>query len=402
MIESQILTVSNRINWEKMAELSLDLFCTLGQEGLYVYASGACQDILGYRSWEVEGMHYTDLVHPEDQTRTQQAFQVAANGTRQQFENRMIHKDGQEVWVLWSVAWSEEEGTMFCVGRNITGFKFREQKSQQAGQSFRPVFRKEPLNHQGPSLLTSNVEESGCQETKLQLSKLTLDLQRKNGDLQQFTYIVSHNLRSPVANAMGLANLLATTDRNSAAFDRSLSFLRLSLLRMDNVLRDMNTILTIRDRRGNVEREKVDIKEVILQAMSSLEDQLRSAGATINLDITDGLSVQANKAYVYSIILNLLSNSVKYRAAERELEVNIKCYFNDKKETTIFFSDNGSGFDMEKNRNNVFKLYKRFHAHTEGRGMGLFLIKTHLDSLGGRIDVDSKVGQGTCFLINLP
>ncbi|KAA3438044.1 PAS domain-containing sensor histidine kinase [Rufibacter hautae] len=402
MIESQILTISNRINWEKMTELSLDLFCTLDNNRFYQYASEACVDMLGYRSWEMEGMHYTDLVHPDDKTQTQQAFWAASSGTRQKFENRMIHKDGQEVWVLWSVAWSEEEGTLFCVGRDITDFKFKEQKSQKTEQRFKPVFMKEVLKQQIVPQLSDTQEETGCKETKLQLSQLTKDLIRKNADLQQFTYIVSHNLRTPVANAMGLANLLATTDRNSASFDRSLSYLRLSLYRMDNVLRDMNTILTIRDRRGNVEREQVNVKEVILQAMSSLEDQLRSAGATINLDITDGLTVQANKAYFYSIILNLLSNSVKYRAEERKLEVNIHCYRKSKTEAAISFSDNGSGFDMEKNRNNVFKLYKRFHTHTEGRGMGLFLIKTHLDSLGGRIEVDSQVGQGTCFQINLP
>ncbi|WP_205500844.1 PAS domain S-box protein [Rufibacter psychrotolerans] len=238
--------------------------------------------------------------------------------------------------------------------------------------------------------------------TEQELSQLTKDLFKKNRDLQQFTYMVSHNLRTPVANAMGLASLLTTIDKNSEAFARSLSYLRLSLYRMDTVLRDMNTILSIRDRRGAVVLERVDPEAVVLQAMSALEEQLREAGATINVDLPDGLTLHTNQAALYSILFNLLANSVKYRAQDRRLEVNLTFYRDPAAGTVITFADNGSGFDMEKNKDNVFKLYKRFHTQTDGRGMGLFLIKTHLDSLGGHVEVSSQPGQGTTFLLTLP
>ncbi|MFD1756587.1 ATP-binding protein [Rufibacter sediminis] len=397
--KSQIRKVESRCNWEKMAELSLDLFCTLDADGFYTFASEACAGMLGYKAWELEGRHYTELLHPQDLTETQMALRVVSSGFRRRdLENRFIHKDGSEVRILWSAAWCADEGLMFCVGRDITGLSNYGRRTAGSEQKPAETSREAFPERTGAAELPKGTE---ADKTEMEFSELTKDLHRKNSDLQQFTYIVSHNLRSPIANAIGLASMLSTADRNSTAFDRSLSYLRLSLYRMDAVLKDMNTILSIRDRHSNVGREKVEIKEVILQAMSALEEQLREVGATVNIDIPNGLTVHVNKAYLYSIFSNLLSNSIKYRAEGRRLEVGITCRKETASDTAILFLDNGSGFDMEKNRNNVFKLYKRFHAHSEGRGMGLFLVKSHLDSMGGRIDVNSQIGKGTRFLIHL-
>ncbi|RNI31421.1 PAS domain-containing sensor histidine kinase [Rufibacter latericius] len=404
---SQIKSVKSRVEWARFAQASLDLFCTLDAEGYYSFTSEASTDLLGYESWELEGQHFTDLLHPEEKTSTQQALRAVYSGfKRRDLQTRLLHKNGTEVHVLWSAAWSEEDEAMFCIGRDITGLVVSSQRKGSCDQSPKTVSLAKTAIHPSGSLVTQEEApasvEAPCQEVKMELSELTKDLTRKNSDLQQFTYIVSHNLRTPVANAIGLANLLTSTDRTSASYDRSLSYLRLSLYRMDNVLKDMNTLLSIRDRQGNTGKERTDVKEVILQAMSALEEQFRETGVTLNVDVTDGLTVQANKAYLYSILFNLLSNAVKYRAEGRRLEVNILCRKEAGVGTTISFTDNGSGFDMEKNRNNVFKLYKRFHPHTEGRGMGLFLIKAHLDSMGGSIQVNSQVGNGTSFLISLP
>ncbi|ALJ00905.1 PAS domain-containing sensor histidine kinase [Rufibacter tibetensis] len=397
----------NKAVWEKMADVTLDLFCTLDINGFYTHVNAASLGMTGFETWELEGRHFTELLHPEDRLDTEQDLRAIFNGfKRRDLQNRLICKDGSEVRILWSVVWSEEEGVMFCVGRDITGLVVSSLQQDEIEKEYRNEPDQNLIKGYASACfqhdLSPVLEKPSKTTQEIELSELAKDLHRKNSDLQQFTYIVSHNLRTPVANAIGLANLLAGADRTSATFDKSLSFLRLSLYRMDTVLRDMNTILSVRDRRGNIEREQVNFKEVILQAMSALEGQLREAGATINLDITDGLEVKVNKAYLYSIVSNLLSNSIKYRADGRRLEINIKCRKKPAGGVDATFSDNGSGFDLQKNRENVFRLYKRFHTQTEGRGMGLFLIKSHLDSMGGSIEVSSQEGRGTSFLINLP
>ncbi|GAB3199870.1 PAS domain S-box-containing protein [Pontibacter aydingkolensis] len=239
-------------------------------------------------------------------------------------------------------------------------------------------------------------------EAEENLLRMTQDLNRQNTDLQQFTYIVSHNLRAPVANAIGLANLLSKVSKDNALYDASLAHLKQSVEQLDIVLKDMNTILSVRDGNGNLELEKISIKLVVEQALSTLEESLKKCDGEVLLTIADNLEVKANKAYLYSIFYNLLSNAIKYRASDRRLRVEVKCQAIPDKGVLVIFSDNGSGFDMDKARDNVFKLYKRFHQNKNGRGIGLYLVKTHLEAMGGNINVTSKTGVGTSFQISIP
>ncbi|MBC3538238.1 PAS domain S-box protein [Rufibacter sediminis] len=238
--------------------------------------------------------------------------------------------------------------------------------------------------------------------SEMELSKLTKDLYRQNSDLQQFTYIVSHNLRAPVANMIGLTDLLNTARKDSETFDTSLTYLRQVVFQLDTVLKDMNTILSIRNNSDGLQREAVDLNVIIRQVLASFAEALQISGANVTVDIEEGQAVLAIKAYVYSIFYNLVSNALKYRSTSRPLQIRVKCLVNSEAGTLLSFSDNGTGFDLEKARKYVFKMYKRFHGTQEGRGLGLYLIKNHLDTMGGHIDVSSRPGKGTRFLIYLP
>jgi signal transduction histidine kinase len=107
------------------------------------------------------------------------------------------------------------------------------------------------------------------------------------------------------------------------------------------------------------------------------------------------------KSYIHSIFLNLITNSIKYRHVNKELIINIKSEVaNDK--VIISIKDNGSGINLQEHGDKIFSLYKRFHANIEGKGLGLFLVKTQLESMGGSIHVKSEVNSGTEFIIELP
>ncbi len=239
-------------------------------------------------------------------------------------------------------------------------------------------------------------------EIEASQAKMTQDLYRHNRDLQQFTYVVSHNLRAPLANALGLATLLTKMDKNTESFDVSLAHLRKSMGQADTVLKDLNVVLAIRDKQDALEPVQDGLlAEVCQQAIVDLEEALAQCGGQVKLDIEDGLAVRGNRAYLYSIFYNLLSNSIKYRADERALEVKIECVRGERGGASISFIDNGSGFDMYKAGSDIFQLYKRFHTNQRGRGIGLFLVKTHVEAMGGRIEVASGVDFGTRFLIHL-
>jgi PAS domain S-box-containing protein len=237
-------------------------------------------------------------------------------------------------------------------------------------------------------------------EAEASLLSLTQDLYLQNKNLQEFTYIVSHNLRAPVANALGLANLLYKTDSNSDIFKNSLGYLKTSVLKMDTVLKDVNMILAVKDKQDVLEMEQVRLYDVFREAYNYLKEPTLLCGGNVTIDLPEDLTVNANKAYLFSIFYNLLSNSIKYRSGERQLEIKVGyCTQGPDGNLLISFSDNGTGFDAEKAGNDIFKLYKRFHKDKRGRGMGLFLVKAHIEAMGWKIEVNSRLGEGTTFLI---
>lgn len=238
-------------------------------------------------------------------------------------------------------------------------------------------------------------------EVEASQANMTQDLYRHNRDLQQFTYVISHNLRAPLANALGLSVLLTQTDRHSAVFDTALASLRQSMLQADDVLKDLNQVLSIRDRKDVLAQEPLVFREVCLQAVQNLQEPLQACAGKVALTIDPELAMRGNRAYLYSIFYNLLSNSIKYRSEERALRIDIACGTGEHGGPTITFTDNGSGFDMFKAGSDVFQLYKRFHTNQRGRGIGLFLVKTHVEALGGKITVASEVNFGTRFTIHL-
>nr|WP_242693342.1 PAS domain S-box protein [Sabulibacter ruber] len=262
-----------------------------------------------------------------------------------------------------------------------------------------PVFDEQGAIVQHVAILKDISQRKDAEDKQLQM---TNDLYRQNRDLQQFTYIVSHNLRAPVANAMGLSELLTKLDKNSKEYDTSLSYLKTSIFKLDTVLRDLNLILSVRDKQDVMDRETVVLSEVCEQVLQFFQESLANHNGKVNLNLDASIKLHANRAYIYSIFYNLLSNAIKYRAESRPLEVNISCEFCSKGVAHLVFSDNGSGFDMSKAGGNVFKLYKRFHMNKKGRGVGLFLVKTHVESMGGTIEMTSQVNKGTQVSIFLP
>jgi len=228
------------------------------------------------------------------------------------------------------------------------------------------------------------------------------ELFAQNQDLQQFTYIVSHNLRAPLANAIGLVYLLSTEEPDSPYFAETRDHLQQNLRQLDQVLQDMNTILTIRDRQDLARPEDVTLAELLAQVIYNLQDMLDQCGGIVQVEVPAGLLVRGNRAYLYSIFFNLLSNAIKYRAEGRPLRVVVAATGEPEQAKTITVADNGSGFDLEQAGDKVFKLYKRFHPHHPGRGLGLYLVKSHIDSMGGHIEVQSQVDAGTRFTLVLP
>ena len=162
----------------------------------------------------------------------------------------------------------------------------------------------------------------------------------QNQDLQQFAYIVSHDLRAPLANALGLVDLLGFEAPGSPAFEHARTHLQISLEQLDQVLQDLNTVLTVRDQQDLAAPEPVPLAEIVLQVQQSLQDVLHACGGTLRVSIPAGFQVQGIRPYLYSIVFNLLSNAIKYRDPDRPLRVQFTA-LDSGPDKLLTFSDNG-------------------------------------------------------------
>lgn len=237
-------------------------------------------------------------------------------------------------------------------------------------------------------------------KVEIEKEKITRDLIKRNKDLQQFTYIVSHNLRAPTANIMALTHLLKNyKNLNKSERDMFISGLSTSSHQLDLVIRDLNQILQI-DNAIAEKREWVNFSELFQDLMLTLDQLVKKESATIITDYSEVTNVRTIRLYLYSVFYNLITNSLKYRDPFVSPVITIKSKKTDDG-IELSFKDNGIGIDLEKHGDKMFGLYNRFHLHKEGKGMGLFMVKTQVEALGGNIKVESVPGKGTEFIVSL-
>jgi signal transduction histidine kinase len=130
----------------------------------------------------------------------------------------------------------------------------------------------------------------------------------------------------------------------------------------------------------------------------SLSNSIDKHRVRILSDFSEVDEIYSLRIYMYSIFYNLIGNSIKYGKPNVPPLIEIKSRKENGK-IILTFKDNGLGIDMKTNGDKIFGLYRRFHSHVEGKGMGLFMVKTQVESLGGRITVASEVNKGTEFTL---
>lgn len=231
--------------------------------------------------------------------------------------------------------------------------------------------------------------------TKNNLLKHTNEeLIKHNGELRQFSFMVSHNLRSPVAALKGLFNLI-----NEPEHERNDLIGKMGevLVNLDNLMFDLSKITNIRNEvyRTN---EKVDLKEELEDIKQLLYSDIKTHKVNIEADFSQQRYVHSVRSIVNSILFNLISNGIKYHSKGRDPRIQIRTE-EANGFTVLKVKDFGIGLDVKKNRKKLFKLYSRFNQDVEGRGLGLYLCRMQIESLGGEIDVQSEVGEWTEFTV---
>jgi len=243
--------------------------------------------------------------------------------------------------------------------------------------------------------MKNNHLEAEVENRTMELRSINQELIQQNNQLEQFAFIAAHNLRAPLARILGLANILEISleekDKNNA-----IAKIVSSSHDLDRVIRDLSIILEIKKYIGNL--VEVSLPDAFNHALQTLEKVTEQTHAKIIGDFRKASLVKAIPPYVESIFYNLISNAIKYSDPDRTPEIVISTML-EENYVCLLIKDNGLGIDLSKHQQSVFGLYKRFHLHMEGKGLGLYMVKTQIIAMGGKIEISSELNKGTVFRV---
>lgn len=221
-----------------------------------------------------------------------------------------------------------------------------------------------------------------------------------NNDLDNFVYTASHDLKAPVLNIEGLVTTLATSLKGNETEKtrKIIDMIQISVSKFKETIQAL-TEISKTNRNLDEEIELINLNELLDDVKLSIRDIIEESGAHIQTKL-ECPEIKLSKVNLKSIFLNLITNAIKYRSPTRPLMIHICCR-KDFDRTILSVSDNGLGVPSHF-LPKIFMMFKRYHTHTEGSGVGLYLVKRIVENYGGSIELQSEVGQGTTFIITLP
>ncbi len=244
--------------------------------------------------------------------------------------------------------------------------------------------------------IVTDITERRQRETELDNSLEIIGQQ--NQRLTNFAHIVSHNLRNHAGNISMLLNLY-DPEESEEEQQEILGYLNTAAENLNESIADLNEIVD--QQQMTIDQFKdVNLKDHLTKIKEILVSDVLSNNVKFDEDIPEDLVFGYNPAYLESILLNLISNAIKYRKPEVSPIITIKA-FEDGGHYYLDVSDNGLGIDMERHGKKLFGMYKTFHGNDNAKGIGLFITKNQIESMGGSIRVESEPGRGTTFKIKL-
>lgn len=333
-----------------------------------IYFSPNWKRMLGYEPEELENKLETwrPLVHPEDLANVLTQLYNYIDGKEPFYvrEYRIRCKDNTYKWVL-------DRGKIVEFDEN--------------GKATRMIGTHTDINNQ--KLIEKQLRE-------------TINIvSNQNNRLLNFAHIVSHNLRSHAGNIETVLNFIET-ETDETELKELFAMIRSASDQLTETIHNLNEVVAIQTN-INEEKSKRPLLAELIKMKNNLRGLIKETDTIIEIEVDEKLQVNVIPPYLDSILLNLMTNAIKYRSPSRKPLVKIRA---DKTKTHVKLDiiDNGLGIDMRLHKNKVFGMYKTFHGNKDARGIGLFITKNQVEAMGGQIDLRSEVGVGSIFTILLP
>lgn len=349
---------TNEKRFRALVENSNEMILVLDTSGELKYYSPTFKRKGDYSETELESIHFIDQVHKKDQGMLLRIIRKAIQNPEKTFSQvifRTKFKDGKWLWMNATI-------TNLLNKKHVNGIVF-------------------------------NIRDiTEMKENEIALNRSYNLVTDQNKRLLNFSHIISHNLRSHSSNMESLLDLYEDADLPEEKADY-IKMLKKVSSSLSKTLTELNDVVSIEKEQG-LKVEDLYVKDYVNQALNVLSADIEKKEARICCEIPAKMKILFNPAYLESVLLNLISNSLRYSHPKRKPLIKIKgSLFEDNWQLEI--EDNGIGIDLERFGDKLFGLYKTFSDRPESRGVGLFITKNQIEAMGGSIAIESKLDQGT-------
>lgn len=249
----------------------------------------------------------------------------------------------------------------------------------------------------GVSLSASNITQYKLAESEQ--NRLSGQLVQRNNDLDKFAFILSHELRAPLANMIGLTKMLKQVDLPETERRELENFLIQSVEKLDDVVHNLNRILQL-DKNHSLKKEKVDLTQLINEISARFKPVAKQEAIRIFTDFDDANEIFSVRSYLHSIFYNLISRRIIYIQAGKQPVIEITSE-KEQDKVVIYFKDFGKG-NYRKGKKGYPESYQKLDISGKSHGIGLYTVKSKVEILGGSISVRTLPGSGTEYRIELP
>lgn len=331
-------------------------------DGKFLKVNSSFCKMLGYTETEMLTKTFKDITHPNDLAMSNKSHTQFKEGkiTNYNIEKRYLHKNGSTVYGLLSASMIKPDDNTpahFIVQITNISSRYKAEKKVKS------------------------------------LLDVTADQNRR---LLNFAHIVSHNLRSHSGNLTMLLDLIK--DQHPEIFENEMmSYLQFAVGELKETITHLNEVVSVHTN-SKEKAEKLKLREHIDKTLNVLSATVLDTKCKIINTVREDIEIEYVQAYLESVLLNLISNAIKYRSPDRDpiLKIytkKIKGY------KLLYIEDNGVGIDLEQHGDKLFGMYKTFHGNEDAKGIGLFLTKNQIEAMQGKIEVESTVNKGTTFIV---
>ncbi len=336
----------------------------VGPDNKWIKVNKTFSNSLGYTQKELMGLSVQEITHPDDLDKSMEMIDQSYSNKRDsyQMEKRYFNKEGAIVHAMLTVT----------IVRDVYG----------------------GVSHSIAQIL----DMTDRIKAEKRLSTLVNVTKEQNESLLNFAHIVSHNLRSHSTNMSMLTKFLVEEKKEEERENLHGMLINASNS-LSETIEHLNDV--VQAKTGALEKmQSVNLSNTFEKIEKGIRGLIAEQNAISKVNIDKSHFVEAVPAYLESILLNLYTNALKYRAPNRSPIVEISTIL-DNDHVIIEFKDNGQGIDLERHKDKIFGMYKTFHRNKDAKGIGLFITKNQIESMSGTITVKSTVGEGSTFYIKL-